>query len=581
MPRFRSLVTLAASLFTLTSTATADSMHVGGVEYMQPLGAERVPLELDGERLAVFIDGMSDAGAAAILVEDLGLDQTDMVVSSVPGWFYLDVSDSAFFGDRLLVDCIDDMLRLNRFDMVSPVYRAGTHQLPWVPTRDVIIAIDPEIEHAAARRQVDALVPGTVVDESLGGLPNTFIVQTPLTSGIDVLSLVNDISGVGTVRYAEPDAIVIHRHFLIPNDPLFAQQWALNQSNDVDMDAPEAWDLTIGSEDIVVVVLDDGGQQAHPDLHQLPGETFSGSGSGSGNHATSCDGHGTCVASCVTSTINNATDVVGVAPGCYTRAGKIFNSIDFFGFCLGFLEFQDSWAVNGITWAQDVGARITNSSWGGGGASSTINAAFQSTANAGVIHFAAAGNDGSSSISWPASNSNVLAISAVASNGNLASFSTYGAGLFASAPGASILVSDRTGGDGFGSGNTTTIDGTSFASPYAAGVAALILSQDPELTPADVRGIMETTSSDYGASGYDTTFGWGMVNAFAAVQAVDVEEPCPADIDGSGAVGVDDLLALISAWGPCSGCDADIDGSGAVGVDDLLALISAWGPCDG
>ena len=107
----------------------------------------------------------------------------------------------------------------------------------------------------------------------------------------------------------------------------------------------------------------------------------------------------------------------------------------------------------------------------------------------------------------------------------------------------------------------------------------MILSMDINLTPAEVRSIMETTSSDYGGSGYDTSFGWGMVNAFAAVKAVDVEDPCPADIDGNGSVGVDDLLALIANWGPCTGCAGDFDESGAVGVDDLLLLIGAWGPC--
>ncbi|MDG2291468.1 MAG: S8 family serine peptidase [Phycisphaerales bacterium] len=554
-------------------------MQTASVQHVQPIAGERVPLEIDSDRLAIFIDGLSSGGAAAVLVSDIGLEESDMVQSSVPGWFYIDVSDSAFFTGRPVLECMDDLLRLDRFDMVSPVYLAGNLQLPWVPTRDVIIAIDPAMDHDEAAKQVGQHVPGVIVNPSLGGLPNTFVVQTPLASGADVLGLVNGISGIGPVVYAEPDAISIQRHYLVPNDPLFSQQWALSQSNGIDMDAPEAWDVTIGSDAVVVVVLDDGGQQGHPDLHQLPGETFSGSGSGSGNHATTCDGHGTCVASCVSSTINNATDVVGVAPGCYTRAGKIFNSIDFFGFCLGFLEFQDSWAVNGITWAEDIGARVTNSSWGGGSASASINAAFEATANAGVLHFAAAGNDGTSTIGWPANNPNVLAISAVASNGSLASFSTYGNGLFAAAPGASILVSDRTGGDGFGSGDTTTIDGTSFASPYAAGVAAMILSMDINLTPAEVRSIMETTSSDYGTSGYDTSFGWGMVNAFAAVEAVDAEEPCPADIDGNGTVGVDDLLALIANWGPCNGCAGDFDGSGAIGVDDLLLLIGSWGPC--
>ena len=189
----------------------------------------------------------------------------------------------------------------------------------------------------------------------------------------------------------------------------------------------------------VVLGIDDGAQQGHPDLHQLPGSTFTGSSSG-GEHSTGCDGHGTMVSSCISSTINNSLDLVGVAPGCYTRGGKIFNAIEIFGFCFGFLESQDSWIVGGIEWSVDIGARITNSSWGGGGASSVVVDAFESARDQGVIHFAAAGNDGSSSIGFPANLPTVNAVSAIASNGSLASFSTSGAGTFVSAPGASVLV---------------------------------------------------------------------------------------------------------------------------------------------
>ena len=568
-------------LFTLTAAPGllhAGSMETGSIEHAAPFFAERLPLGIDGEKLGVFIDGLDAPAAAAILVDDLGVEETDIQPSTVPGWFYIDVSSSAFFVDRPLLDCLDDLLRLDRFDMVSPVYLAGDMGLPWMPTRDVIIALDPDLDRADASRLADALVPGTIIDVEPGGLPNTYIIQTPYSSAIDVIDLVNRLSGIGPVVYAQPDAITIHRHFLIPNDPLFPQQWALNQSNNVDMNGPEAWDVTIGSEDVAVVILDDGAQQNHPDLHQLPGSTFTGSSS-AGEHSTPCDGHGTAVSSCVSSTINNNTDLVGIAPGCHTRAGKIFNAIDFFGFCLGFLEFQDSWGVNGISWSASVGARVTNSSWGGGSPSAAIESAYQSTYNQGVMHFGAAGNDGSSNISWPASSQWVHAISAMASNGSLASFSTYGSGLFASAPGASILTADRTGGDGFGSGDTVTIDGTSFASPYAAGVAALVFSRNNTLSPADVKTILEQNSTDYGSSGYDTLYGWGMVNAEDAVLAVDVEPDCPGDIDGSGNVGVDDLLLVINQWGSCSSCIADINGDGQVGVDDLLFIISDWGSC--
>ena len=88
----------------------------------------------------------------------------------------------------------------------------------------------------------------------------------------------------------------------------------------------------------------------------------------------------------------------------------------------------------GINWAASSGARVTNSSWGGGAASAAITSAFNSTRDQGVLHIAAAGNDGSSTIGFPANLGSVNAVAALAPSGNLASFSTYGSGLFISAP---------------------------------------------------------------------------------------------------------------------------------------------------
>jgi subtilisin family serine protease len=301
---------------------------------------------------------------------------------------------------------------------------------------------------------------------------------------------------------------------------------------------------------------------------------FTDSGVPGGGPSNQCDNHGTAVAGCVAATINNNQGVVGVAPECSVQAGKIFNEI-WFLICLPFLEGQDSWTVNGIMWAADSGARVTNSSWSGP-ASATITTAFETTKGRGVTHFAAAGNGGGTPVEYPANLASVNGVSAVNSAGNLASFSSYGSGLFISAPGEAILTTDRMGSDGYESGNTATVDGTSFASPYTAGVAALVISADPSLTPDGVAQILSDTAMDLGAPGYDTLYGWGLVNAFDAVSAAIPAEPCPADLDGNGVVDVADFLFLLSAWGTA---DGDVDGDGDTGVADFLALLAAWGAC--
>jgi len=566
-------VSLKSSLCLLTLLAVPLASAAAGT---MPVGADRIDIEVSGDLVAVFIDAQVEVDGVVKRLAEPGLGAAQLEPSSVPGWFYVDVSGLAADDGRDTL--VDRLVREGRVDFASDVYLAGTMSLPWTPTRDIIIGFEPGCTEEASRAFIDAELGGVVVQESLGGLPGVWLVQTELATGRQVLDTVNRLSGRGVVRYAQPDAITIHKRAWMPNDPLFSSQWALDQASDVDMDAPEAWDVTIGDESVVVVVLDDGAQQGHPDLHQLPGGTFTGSSS-DGEHSTPCDGHGTMVSSCISSTIDNNLDLVGVAPGCYTRGGKIFNAIDFFGFCFGFLESQDSWIVAGLEWSVDIGARITNSSWGGGASSAVVVNAFANSRSQGVLHFAAAGNDGSSTIGFPANLPTVNAVTAIASNGSLASFSTFGSGAFVTAPGASVLVADRTGSAGFGSGDTINTDGTSFASPYAAGVAALIITMDASLGVEEVEEIMMNHSVDAGPAGYDTQYGYGIVNANEAVLAVDVETPCDGDVDGSGFIGVDDLLRVVAAWGACSACDEDITGDGSVGVDDLLVVISAWGDC--
>ncbi|MCH2139237.1 MAG: S8 family serine peptidase [Phycisphaerales bacterium] len=537
---------------------------------------------VDGAQAVMQIDPnwiMVDPGevsvdAVRVLADRWGLDFGSFEDSSVGRLIYAPVQKD--LSAQQVVALVQQMAMSGDVAFASPLFLGGTRMLPWCPTSEVMLQLAPGAEAGVVDEL--AMTHGLhVIDSDVGG-QGIVRLESSRASGVEMVALSRDLAADARVVFAHSNAMRWTQTCEIPNDPEFSAQWGLHQSSDHDMDAPEAWDITYGDEDIQVVVLDSGIDQNHGDIHQIPGETFTGS-STDGDPSNSCDNHGTAVAGCVSATINNAVGVVGVAPGCTVRAGKVFNEISLFGFCLGFLEFQDAWVVEGIGWAADQGARVTNSSWGGGSASSSINAAFNQTHAQGVVHVAAAGNDGSSTIGWPASLENVLAVSAMQSNGTLASFSTYGNGLFAAAPGAGIRTTDRSGADGYDGGNTVTIDGTSFASPYLAGVAAMVLSMDDSLSPDGVADVLASTAVDYGNAGWDTLYGHGFVNVAAAVIAADPGTDCLADITGDGAVGTDDILQVLSDWGPCSGCASDITGDGLVGVDEILAIIAAFGPC--
>ncbi|MDG2423845.1 MAG: S8 family serine peptidase [Phycisphaerales bacterium] len=552
-----------------TVTPTSFTRIVDGVE---------VPLAMDTSRMACFQDGVVSPAVASIALEGHGLDLDTLVPSSSEGWMYVDALDSSRSVKDVVLS-VKDLSASEKIDFVSPIFLAGTRSLPWVVTRDIIVSI----EHGTGPQAMESLlkaIPGGVIQHDLGGMEGVMLIETDLDNAFEVLDLVQALEQRPEVRFAQTDAIWWTLPLGgVPNDPLWPQLWGLEQSNDMDMDALGAWDLTTGDPDILVAIFDDGLDQDHPDMNQIPGFNFTGNGS-SGDHVTECDGHGTCVASCVSATLNNGVGSVGIAPTSRTIGMKIFNAVNFFGFCLGFLESQDSWTINGINQAVNSGARVTNSSWGGGGSSSGINAAFDSSRNAGLLHVGAAGNDGTSTISWPASHGSLIAVAALSSSGNRASFSTYGIGLFCSAPGEGIWCADAVGGAGFGTGDTVQIDGTSFAAPYVAGVAALVLSMDPSLSPSEVEDVLSSTCMDRGTSGYDTDYGWGFVNAQAACEAVDVETPCLGDTNADAVVDVTDVLNVISDYGPCASCSTDFDEDGVVGVNDILILLEAFGPCE-
>lgn len=432
------------------------------------------------------------------------------------------------------------------------------------------------------KNAVLSMVDGIDSVEHYSHIPNLSLVN--MDGSRSMRSAVALLSNSSEVEFVEEDQVfTATRHEVIPNDAGFSQCWGHRNTGtsgglvNFDMNTTNAWSITEGSPTIRIMVFETGVQQDHPDINQVAGRDFTtGATNGilGGGPSNQCDNHGTAVAGCITGIINNSIGTVGVAPDCKVISAKVGTAITP---CSGSWQGQTSWTVNAINWGIANGVRVTNNSNDYGTASTAMTNAYIAAQNAGVVNFASSGNSGNTNIGFPARSTGVIAVGASSRNGQKASFSSYGSKLAFVAAGQSIYTTDRTGTNGYGAGDYTTIDGTSFSSPYAAGVAALILSVNPSLSAAQVESIMQTTCRDMGTAGFDTLTGWGMLNAEAAVRAAQPSS-CPSDFNNDDVVDGIDLGILLSSWGQ-SNSTADLNGDNLVDGNDLGILLSSWGGC--
>ncbi|MEM2141733.1 MAG: S8 family serine peptidase [Candidatus Thorarchaeota archaeon] len=267
----------------------------------------------------------------------------------------------------------------------------------------------------------------------------------------------------------------------------------------------------ISGNGVKVAILDTGIDYTHPDLsaNYKGGYDFVSND----NDPKDGHGHGTHCAGIVAAA-DNGQGVIGVAPKASIYAVRVLNDQG---------SGSTSGIIAGIDWAVNNGMDIISMSLGGGSYDSAFNEAINRAYNAGIVVVAASGNDGKGTISYPAKYQNAIAVGATDSNRNLASFSNYGAEQEVVAPGVNIYSTTPTytvtiNYYGY-SKNYATMSGTSMATPMVAGMVALILEKNPNLTPPEVRNILHTTSIDLGAPGWDQYFGYGLINAPAAVEA--------------------------------------------------------------
>jgi PKD repeat protein len=389
-----------------------------------------------------------------------------------------------------------------------------------------------------------------------------------LSPGADVEEAVRRYAEDPNVEYATPDWVAFPA--AVPTDPMYAAHWGHNNTAQLpgldwggtydhtltttvgtpgfDANAQAGWDGTqgYGSSSVIIAIIDSGVNLSHPDLTLVTGYDY-GDNDSNPEDDSAAPGHGTCCAGIAAAKANNGLGACGAAPGCVVMPLKVANSA-------GSMYF--SAIVNAIYYAADHGANVISMSLGAAISSdAATDAAILYAYNAGVTILAATGNENKSTISYPAINANVIGVGAASPCGDRKRSSSlssecnpgvstdphgytcdgerwwgsnYGTAT-ANAAGAVDIIAptilpttDIQGSGGYRSGDYEPFfNGTSCATPYAAGVCALIKSKNPSYTPAQVRNQLVTTAQDIvnveSGAGWDRYTGYGMVDIQAAV----------------------------------------------------------------
>ncbi len=378
-------------------------------------------------------------------------------------------------------------VRSSKHDSAAPGQETspGSDHRPGV----VLVKLGSQV---SAKQATDLLeVPGLVM---LGEIADLRVQRVGVPPGQEE-AMVDLLSKDPRVEYAELDHLVLAT--LIPNDTSYSLQWGPSK-----IQAPAAWDVTVGSSDIIIAIVDTGVDLDHPDLN---GKIVSGWDFANDDPIAQDDhGHGTHVAGIATAETNNSQGVAGISWQAQIMPVKVLDN-----------EGEGSYSdvAEGILWACNHGAKIINLSLGGSAYSSTFEDAVNQAYGSGCLMVAAAGNGYGNGVDYPARFAAVMAVAATDQNDIRAGFSDYGLEVEVAAPGVDIystLWNDKYGWK----------SGTSMAAPHVAGQAALVWSACPYLTHEEVRTVIQSTADDRGPAGWDVYYGFGRINALAAVEGI-------------------------------------------------------------
>jgi len=368
-------------------------------------------------------------------------------------------------------------------------------------------------QNVAASSAATGFVPGEVLVKYRPGTSQQAMGRIQASAGAEAVAHVPDL-GVRVLRAPKgaenavvaalahnPSVQFAERNGLAaaadttPNDPLWPNEWGPVRTR-----TNVAWDTTVGSVGTVIAIIDSGVNPV-PDLGSkvLAGYDYVNRDADPSDD----NGHGTKAAGVAAATGNNGIGVVGYCWSCAVLPVKVLDST-------GYGSYSN--IASGITYAVDHGARILNLSLGGSSSSSALSSAVDYAYSKGAVILAAAGNQACDCILYPAALPKVIAVGATWSSDTVTNYSNWGTALDLVAPGDNYSTAADGGYALFG--------GTSSATPATAGIAGLLVSANPGLSPDDVRTALLSTVADLGPAGWDAHYGWGRVDAAAALAVV-------------------------------------------------------------
>ncbi len=376
----------------------------------------------------------------------------------------------------------------------------------------------------------------------------SYVLNVPKSSGMYTIDAANMVYSSGLVNWAEPNFYYSGLLTYVPNDQYFSQQWSVrNLGNNIpdgisgtvgcDMRVDSAWNISLGIPQCIVGMVDSGIDTTHEDIkanliNSLGYDFING-------HPLQTDdmNHGTCTGGIVGAVGNNSIGTSGIAPNVKLIGIKIFNAGG---------STSTAALTNGLIYSWQQGEWISSNSWGGG---TPVSAADQAILDGvtlgrngkGTVFCVASGN-GDGPIQWPSTNPNVISVggnspcnqrkSTTSCDNETWWGASYGTGLYIVAPCVKVYAPDRMGSVGYSTTNYfSTFNGTSSATPNAAGVCALALSLDSNMRWDSLRIRISRTADKVGSYAYTSTgpssvlgstwnneMGYGKVNAFRLLQ---------------------------------------------------------------
>jgi thermitase len=448
--------------------------------------------------------------------------------------------------------------QVERVESVNPVYGVGG--IDQVLVNEFIVQFKSQVTKEGIAQSLEK--KNAEIVEGDNKIKNMYTIKFTGKSAKEALAISNEYYNDPLVEFIEPNFIRIYPKWQIikseeikaakpapkatPGDTYYSKQWYLNNTGssgvaDADIDGPEAWDIHKGSAEIIVAIIDEGVDTNHKDLKDKIVTPYDATDGDDNQEPNSWDGHGTACAGIAAAMTNNGIGIAGIGWNVRIMPVRIAYTS----------HRGEDWITtnaiiaDGIRTAVNRGAHVLSSSWGGGSPSGLINSSIDFAVNNNCVMVFAAGNccdlpDPKECPSWykcyqpvsyPANLSTSKVIIAVSATNEWDEFkipksregefwwgSNYGPEVNVSAPGVHMWTTDISGAGGYINGDYISyFNGTSASTPLVAGVAALILSQNPNWTPTQVRNRLQSTADDKGKPGFDETFGHGRINACRAL----------------------------------------------------------------